>query len=599
MDENNFEELCEPTIASQLPAIVPPSMQVIVTSRHTTSFVLDLDEVHPLKTCEQYSLAPLERGTETLERARREIAEFMLCSESRQILATIAISNGTLSAIDLEEILAIDRIRIRKLFKGKLARSVVGHSDFSVRPNAIPYSLAHGLIVEAVCDDLDSDETIFFRLYIHNWCKLWIERGWPDETPSYLIESYTNMLVSVNDVTRLSELLSLQRFELLRRRTAGDQTALGELVDATNLLAKRFDCDLLLLTRVSFLKMKLEERTLGIPPDYAIALARIGRVQEAIQLSRTMQNTYDRVDALLGVAESVMGEHPDEAAALAKEASNIPFQLEEHQVTNTIRAGLLQRKSGDVGVSESVCSLVRRFLNNIHSEYKVCDLLYPLSQFDPEYAANVLDTVIEKFQADVADMYCANASTVIYLGRFDSLIESLGGFKPEDRRSALRHACSVCFEQGGRSTIPKMLQESLYHELHKLPNDPIQWEVDELWGAKYLPKDLAKPLLKALIRVPMNWCPADMQVIGTSLASHCYDPREHVPGDWDEFYLSLSSSAARLSGYVELAADLATGIKDAKLRASSLSEVALAMIEKSDEITEQILKSRIGLQVYA
>lgn len=593
LDENNNQSLGEPSIASQLPIIIPGSAHIVVSSRPSDVPPSDVDERHPLRTCRRRNLATSQRAVITLDRARHELKEFLVESDPRRVLGTLAAARGTMSARDLDQITGLDRLTIRRLLEKDIARSLTCHSVSGRSPNTARYSFAHELLVDAVDRDLEHDESVAILSSIHSWAESWAKRGWPEDTAEYMIEAYPNLLASERDALRLAALASAERHAFLRRRTAGVQAAMGELVDAARLLADSSDPDLVSLARVSFMRLVLEDSVGGIPPKYAVILARVGRMPEAVECARSMPDPYRRVEALLGVADALATSKPEEAMALAQEAVDTPNRLQRETVTSVVQAGLVLEKCGRIEVSGPVEERVAEFLSNLDSgdvEFALSDLIYPLSRLHPPYARRLLDDLIAQ-SLSLTDLYRHFAPAFIQLGYLDSILAYANEIDVDDRLRLLVYACRECFEYGGRDAIPLPLRDLLKCEVLEVSaRADFEWDVFTLSAAKYLPKPSADPLLDLFMQF-QPWTEAFAYHGGEALASHGYDPRNCAYSDgWDSFHLCLSASAARQCGHLDLATSLVLDARNPYPRAARLAEIALALLDSGHDNVDTILQ---------
>ncbi len=314
LDENDYRELAEPSIAAQLPAALGPAAHVLVTSRHS-DVPLDVDGSHPLRTCRRQVLAPFPAATSLLLRARQELDHVLAEAVPRTVLTTMAVAGGALSSRDIASIVNDSALAIRRTLERGLSRVVEPRPGTPTR-----YALAHDTLAVAVQEDLEPEEFTHARTAIDGWALGFAAAGWPDDTPDYLTEAYPTLLLTEGAGRTLAGLASPARRALLRRRTDGDLAALSELSNAARLLRAAPDCDLTLLTRVSLLRKRIEDDNFTMPSTYPLLLVRLGRVEEGIQFARTLQNVYVQADALLAIGEHLLDSQPTEARNLIHEA---------------------------------------------------------------------------------------------------------------------------------------------------------------------------------------------------------------------------------------------------------------------------------------
>ncbi len=230
LDENDYRELAEPSIAAQLPAALGPAAHVLVTSRHS-DVPLDVDGSHPLRTCRRQVLAPFPAATSLLLRARQELDHVLAEAVPRTVLTTMAVAGGALSSRDIASIVNDSALAIRRTLERGLSRVVEPRPGTPTR-----YALAHDTLAVAVQEDLEPEEFTHARTAIDGWALGFAAAGWPDDTPDYLTEAYPTLLLTEGAGRTLAGLASPARRALLRRRTDGDLAALSELSNAARLL---------------------------------------------------------------------------------------------------------------------------------------------------------------------------------------------------------------------------------------------------------------------------------------------------------------------------------------------------------------------------
>ncbi|MFF0764678.1 trypsin-like peptidase domain-containing protein [Streptomyces sp. NPDC003737] len=137
LDENDYRELAEPSIAAQLPTALGPAAHVLVTSRHS-DVPLDVDGSHPLRTCRRQVLTPFPAATSLLLRARQELDQVLAEPVPRTVLTTLTVASGALSSSDIASIVNDSALSIRRTLERGLSRVVEPRPGTPTR-----YTLAH------------------------------------------------------------------------------------------------------------------------------------------------------------------------------------------------------------------------------------------------------------------------------------------------------------------------------------------------------------------------------------------------------------------------------------------------------------------------
>ncbi|MCX5336541.1 MULTISPECIES: trypsin-like peptidase domain-containing protein [unclassified Streptomyces] len=558
LDENDYRELAEPSIAAQLPTALGPAAHVLVTSRHS-DVPLDVDGSHPLRTCRRQVLTPFAAATSLLLRARQELDHVLAEPVPRTVLTAMTVAGGALSSRDIASIVNDSVLAIRRTLERGLSRVVEPRHGTPTR-----YTLAHDTLVDAVREDLEPEEVAQTRTAIDGWALGFATAGWPDDTPGYLTEAYPTLLLTEGAGPTLAALASSGRRALLRRRTDGDLAALSELSNAARLLADAPDCDLALLTRVSLLRKRIENDSFNVPSEYPLLLVRLGRTEEGIQLARTLQNVYAHADALLSIGEHLLGSRPTEARNLIYEAMAVPGRLLLERVEHSVRAALVLARHGDPGAAE----LARRAVadSGDQRDWLIIGSAEALAEIDPALARTLIEEAIEHADAEDRPEFCGFlAPGFAALGELDRFFHQVSHLDRDDKLTALLVACGEHFTSGGRRSIPEELLTALNREFA---------DTELVESAPYQDEDRAWKLLD----LPRPDSPGHdpVRLTCTALAAHGHDPRQ--TGACDEFLDAATTSALR-NGHLPLAISLAQDIASPFIRAGFLTNICLVLLD--------------------
>ncbi|MFE2974590.1 trypsin-like peptidase domain-containing protein [Streptomyces sp. NPDC059258] len=558
LDENDYRELAEPSIATQLPTALGPGAHVLVTSRHA-DVPLDVDGSHPLRTCRHQELTPFPAATSLLLRARQELDHVLAGPVPRTVLTAMTVAAGALSIRDIASIVNDSALTIRRILERGLSRVVEPRLGTPTR-----YTLAHDSLACAVREDLEPEEFTRARAAIDGWALGFAAAGWPDDTPDYLTEAYPILLLTEGAGRTLASLASPARRALLRRRTDGDLAALSELSNAARLLAAASDCDLTLLTRVSLLRKRIEDDTFTMPSTYPLLLVRLGRAEQGIQFARSLQNVYVRADALLAIGEHLLDSQQAEARNLIHEALAVTGRLPLARMPHTVRAALALARHGDPGAAD----LAREAIAESGDErgWSLTDGADALAEIDPALTRILIEEAIEHADTeDRPDLCGLLASAFAALGDLDRLAQHLADLDRDGRKRALLAACSQHFAKGGRRNVPAALLTALNDEFT---------DSELVESAAYQDEDRARRLLA----LPASESP-DLDLVElayTALAAHGLDPRQ--PGASDEL-LADATTSALANGHLSLAISLAQDIANPGIRVGCLTEIALVLLD--------------------
>jgi hypothetical protein len=315
LDEDTAPVTQEPSIAALLPRHPPPGMSVLVTSRPDRQLPRDVPPDHPLQRCARHWLpvSPHARDVELF--ARRELAERLRAGPlHEELIGLITASDGGLTRDDLAELTGASPFAVTDLLSGAFGRCVTTRAREG-------YVLAHRTLREAAEGEFGS-HLHKHRARLAAWCEEHRQRGWPADTPAYLLHDYPRVLAAAGDVARLAALAADPlRHERLLEVTGGDAAALDEIALAQRVGAKGAKGQEPDLTAAMLLAVRREElagRNRHVPVRLPAVWAALGSRDRAAALALGFPNRKRRTAALASAAlAAARAGHLDDAVALA------------------------------------------------------------------------------------------------------------------------------------------------------------------------------------------------------------------------------------------------------------------------------------------
>ncbi|GAA2787829.1 trypsin-like peptidase domain-containing protein [Saccharopolyspora taberi] len=309
------------SIASLLPSSPPDGVRILVTSRpHPVAG--DLPGQHPLWASVR-RLEPSAHARELEHRAKQELAERLHGDElDGDLVGFLAASGGGLTARDLanltERPVFVLETRISSVFGRSLRVGPPGSSAAAVADEPT-YQFAHETLL-TLAEQMLVDVIAKYRHRIHLWADDFREQNWPATTPRYLLQPYTNLLVSLNAETRLCELaVDVARHDLLLRSSQSDATAFTEIHAAENVQAAHAHPDVWWSVRLAVERDRLLRRNECVPEQLPALWARLGHVERAEALARSLPDLSVRARAFTLLAEAVSASDGPMALRLVNE----------------------------------------------------------------------------------------------------------------------------------------------------------------------------------------------------------------------------------------------------------------------------------------
>ncbi len=363
------------SIAGLLPADPPAGMRVIVAGRPNPPIPDDVVGWHPLRDpsiVRALEASPHARDIQRL--GKQELQRLLRGSAGEQdLLGLLVAARGGLSMTDLESLSGLPGWEIEQILHTSAGRTFTCRpSRWSDKSGPDLYLLSHEELQVAATGYLGGQRIDGYRQRLHEWAVAYCAKGWPSETPEYLLSGYYRLLVSVGDLARMIACAGdLIRHDRMLDLTGGDTAALAEVRSALDLVAAQNHPDLSSALYLAFHRDRLIERNSNIPTGLPAIWATLGQTSRAEALANSITDPGRRTDALvqLALALAVIGRHGD-AETLA------------HSIASPLRradalAGLVEplansgRLDEAVAVARSITSIARK----AHALAHVAELL--------------------------------------------------------------------------------------------------------------------------------------------------------------------------------------------------------------------------------
>jgi energy-coupling factor transporter ATP-binding protein EcfA2 len=232
------------SIAGLLPADPPAGMRVIVAGRPNPPVPDDVPDWHPLRNpaiARPLAASPHARDLQRL--GRHELQRLLRGSQAEQdVLGLLTAAHGGLSAQDLAELTSTSLWEVEEILHTVAGRTL------QVRPSLLDpegrpdvYLLGHeGLLAPAT--EYLGDRLNSYRERLRSWAGRWRARGWPAETPEYLLGPLSAKIVMLGEggsgkTTFLGALnIALTRRDYGFLLTGRNNVSVEQMIDMTETL---------------------------------------------------------------------------------------------------------------------------------------------------------------------------------------------------------------------------------------------------------------------------------------------------------------------------------------------------------------------------
>ncbi|MEE1804154.1 trypsin-like peptidase domain-containing protein [Streptomyces sp. JV176] len=372
-----------PSIASLLPRRLPPNVRVLVTSRPGPGVPPDVTSGHPLRGCEVVRLSTAEAALHTQYEATYDLSRALTGDDlGRDLVGLLAAARGSLTLHDLRHLTGAHRMAVRERLGSAFGRILrmrgqagggadsTGYADSAGYGGSTGYGgshlgrtydesrgylFAHETLLVSALDELGPDVRPY-RERLHTWAARYAEQGWPQDTPSYLLQAYGRMVTALGDLDRATVLATdVRRSDCLREATGSDAVGLAEIEAVRDAVLEADAGDIGSLAALAAAGALLARRNRALPPGIPVALARLGQTRRAVGVARSVFHPWHRARALAGVAR-VLAERGDrQAVSVAREALRLesgsgawPFGPDESVVTSAAVALATMGRTSEV-----------------------------------------------------------------------------------------------------------------------------------------------------------------------------------------------------------------------------------------------------------
>ncbi|MGV9688550.1 hypothetical protein ACWDUX_05485 [Streptomyces sp. NPDC003444] len=306
------------SIASLLPHTSDVDIRVIVAGRLNPPLPGDVADTHPLRGPGVVrTLRPSSYARVVRHEAERELKAFLADGRhSRDILGLVVASGDGLTSEDLAHLTDTTVYEIKDLLRTRAGRTFavrgVGASTTARRDS---YILAHEELHAQAREMLGESFLETSRARLHEWSEEYRAKGWPPDTPDYLLKGYFQLLRDTGELGRMIRCaLDDARGDRLLDTTGNDGSGLAELRVAGEGIVAGEEARLVDMLQISVRRRALETRTFRMPVGLPAAWVMAGLPRRGESLARGIPEREERARALTAVG-TVLAELGDAESA--------------------------------------------------------------------------------------------------------------------------------------------------------------------------------------------------------------------------------------------------------------------------------------------
>jgi hypothetical protein len=318
------------SIAAMLPVEPCPALRIIVAGRPEPPVPDDVPADHPLRDGGVVRKMSKSPHAETIrEDMHREIRRLLHGDKVEQaLLGLTAAAGGGLSASNLGQLLGLAAINVEETLQTVAGRSFTARDARSRIADPSPvYILGHEDLESTATRLLGGNRLSEYQQRLHAWAESYRQKGWPRDTPEYLLHGYFGMLRATADILRMIACSTdANRHDRMLTATGSDSAAITEITQAIDILLGSKDPNLISVTVSAAERFRLESRNIAVPEKLPALWVRIGDAKHGEDLARAISDPMRRARAYAEMASALTAVSRDDAARianLAEEAANL------------------------------------------------------------------------------------------------------------------------------------------------------------------------------------------------------------------------------------------------------------------------------------
>ena len=297
------------SIAALLPAQPPAGMRVIVSGRPNPPIPWDVPTHHSLHDPGIVrTLSPSPEAQAVRADMERELKNLLYGTQAEQdLLGVLTATGGGLTAADLAALTGLSDWTVRDHLRTVTGRTFACRaSDY--QPGIAPevYLLGHEELQATAHDVLGPARLAAYRQRVHTWAEGYQQRGWPDDTPEYLLRGYFDLLTGTGDLPRMVACATdPARQDRLLEASGNDSTALDQIVGAQYDVLAQDPPDLTAMVRLAIHRDYLLDRSSHLPAELPAVWVTLGQPNRAEALARSITDSSSQTGALLAIAAAL------------------------------------------------------------------------------------------------------------------------------------------------------------------------------------------------------------------------------------------------------------------------------------------------------
>jgi tetratricopeptide (TPR) repeat protein len=231
---------------------------------------------------------------------------------ARQALGLLLVAHGPMGSEELAEALGVPVWDVNEALE-PVRRFLLGRDRFE---------LMHLEFRAVVGEQFGPTERQGYRRQLLDWCANWGARGWPDDTPDYVLDHYCSHLREAGDKEGLYRVVDRRWMKLKAARTHSHQAFAEDVLMAIEAAASESPPNLVQEIRGSAIYATLASMATNIPQETLLVLAEAEQLDRAMDFVRLIRDPEKRSSAYHRLG-NWLWEHkrPEEALDAAEQSA--------------------------------------------------------------------------------------------------------------------------------------------------------------------------------------------------------------------------------------------------------------------------------------
>jgi tetratricopeptide (TPR) repeat protein len=208
-------------------------------------------------------------------------------------LGVLLVTHGAITIGELAAVLELPVHQVRKAI-APIHRFLVGRDQLELMHLEL-----RAVLVEQFTSPAERQA---YRRRLLAWCASYSHRGWPTDTPDFVLDRYASHLHEVGDYDELYRLLDRRWMELQAARTHSHQAFARDVLLAIDAAVSEDPPNLVQQVRGSFIYATLTSLATNVPPQLLAVLVRLGQLSRGQGYAALIHDPEQRTVAYSGIA---------------------------------------------------------------------------------------------------------------------------------------------------------------------------------------------------------------------------------------------------------------------------------------------------------